>query len=112
MPAKNAATVANSGSVPRTMSVAATAAPSGKLPSGVMSGKRSTRDAMYTPHASDAKATPSTNADSQNSHGADLRTLLAGVPALGDPAFTVSPDPFAGMTLDARAIRSFGFVIP
>ena len=44
IPAKNAAIVATSGSVPPTMSDAATAAPSGKLPSGVMSAKRSTRD--------------------------------------------------------------------
>src|SRR3954468_19325014 len=105
MPAKNAAIVATNGSAPPTISAAATAAPSGKLPSGVMSGKRSTRDAMYTPQASDANASPSTSAESQNSHGLALR--FAARPGDFVDA-TPAESRFTGITVDARLMRSGG----
>src|SRR3954463_8993346 len=102
--------VATSGSVPPAISVAATAAPSGKLPSGVMSGKRSTRDAMYTPHASAEKASPRTRAESQKRQ-ADDASLIFVVAGLADSrtrelSFVVE------ITSLARATSSGGIVTP
>ena len=50
-PASIASPVASHGFMPPTIAVAATAAPSGKLPSTVRSGKLRTRNDRYTPSA-------------------------------------------------------------
>src|SRR5258708_30564680 len=108
MPANNAATVARRGSVPATIIDDATAAPRGKLPSGVISAKRSTRDAMYTPHARAAKPSPCVIATSQNSNG--LLPFLTAV-----VAEIVDADCFDAQLLiteSASAITALGIVTP
>ena len=64
-PAATAARVALNGSAPAAMSVAATAPPSGKLPSTVRSGKRRMRNEISTPSATSAKTRPISNAPSR-----------------------------------------------
>src|SRR5690348_2415791 len=92
------------------MSVAATAAPRGKLPSGVISGKRSTRDAIYTPHASAEKASPSTSADSQKRQAEDAS--LADAAAADAASLTRDVSFVAEITSFALATSSFGIVTP
>jgi len=64
-PASVAAMVAVKGSWPAAIMVAATAPPSGKLPSTVRSGKRSSRKEMYTPRATRLKIRPISSAPSK-----------------------------------------------
>src|SRR5437763_6894922 len=96
------------GSIPATIIDDATAAPRGKVPSGVISAKRNTRDARYTPQARAAKPRPCVIATSQNSNG--LLPLLTGV-----GAEIVEADCFDVallMTESACAITFCGIVTP
>ena len=61
-PASAATPQASHGFQPPTMSTAATAPPSGKLPSAVRSGKSSTRNEIHTPSATSAKMRPISSA--------------------------------------------------
>ena len=64
-PAAVAASVASQGLVPVEMRMAQTAPPSGKLPSTVRSGKRSSRNEMNTPSATRLKIRPISTAPSR-----------------------------------------------
>ncbi|CRZ42103.1 Uncharacterised protein [Vibrio cholerae] len=61
-PARMANPVATHGLIPATIAVAATAAPIGKLPSTLKSGKSSTRKVKYTPKATKPYNKPSSKA--------------------------------------------------
>ena len=61
-PANAAMPQASQGFQPDTISTAATAPPSGKLPSAVRSGKSSTRNEIHTPSATSAKMRPISSA--------------------------------------------------
>src|SRR6478672_6113547 len=102
------------GSVPETIIDAATAAPSVKLPSGVMSAKRSTRDDRYTPHASAAKASPCVIATSQYSKGLLPRLVgCAGVVTVETPdCVAFEPTAPAPYTVSARLTIAGGIVTP
>ena len=61
-PVTRPAPQASHGFQPPTMSTAATAPPSGKLPSAVRSGQSSTRNEIHTPSATSAKMRPISSA--------------------------------------------------
>src|SRR5690606_23977336 len=75
-PASVATSVAEKGSQPATISVAATAAPSGKLPSTVRSGKRSIRKEINTPNATRPHMRPNSSAPHNAYQDMNGRSLL------------------------------------
>ena len=98
-PASMARPVATHGFHSARISVAATAAPSGKLPSTVRSGKSRTRKDRKTPKATRANTSPSSAAPSS------ATALIASAP-------TDDADRHCPITFDARATTASGIVTP